>query len=88
MDQKTYYRYGWVSLVQALHVLQLILLLLASFLHLRWFVVGVGDFMGNYTSSIRSKMQSIKDCVERLVFLIRWILAHGEIALLYAKVGG
>jgi hypothetical protein len=85
MDQQTYYGYGWVSLVQALHVLQLILLLLASFLRLRWFVDGVGDFMGNYTSSIRSKMQSIKDCVERLVFLLRWILAHGEIALLYAE---
>ena len=74
-----------MSLVQALHVLQLILLLLASFLRLRWFVDKVGDFMGNYTSSIWSKMQSIKDCVERLVFLIRWILAHGEIALLYAE---
>jgi hypothetical protein len=49
MDQQTYYGYGWVSLVQAVHVLQLILLLLASFLRLRWFVDGVGDFMGNYT---------------------------------------
>ncbi len=85
MDQQTYYGYGWVSLVQTLHVLQIILLLLASFLRLRWFVDGVRDFMGNYTSLIRFKMQSIKDCVERLVFLLRWILAHGEIALLYAK---
>jgi hypothetical protein len=62
MDQQTYYGYAWVSLVQALHVLQLVLLLLASFLCLHWFVDGVGNFMGNCTScSIWSKMQSIKD---------------------------
>ncbi len=86
MDQQTYYGYAWVSLVQALHVLQLVLLLLASFLLLHWFVDGVGNSMGNYTScSIWSKMQSIKDCVERLFILLWWILARGEIALLYAK---
>jgi hypothetical protein len=30
-------------------------------------------------------MQSIKDYVERLLFHLHWILAHGEIALLYAE---
>ncbi len=71
--------------MQALHVLQLVLLLLVSFLCLHWFVDGVSNSMGNHTCLIRSKMQSIKDCVERLFILLRWILAHGEIALLYAE---
>jgi hypothetical protein len=41
--------------------------------------------MGNGTSAIQAKMQDIKECVENLFFLIRWILAHGEIDLLYAE---
>ncbi len=41
--------------------------------------------MGNYASVIRAKMKDIKECVETLFFHIRWILAHGEIALLYAE---
>ena len=58
---------------------------LASYLHLRWFVDRVGDHTGNYTASIRAKMKSIRDCVDSLLFLIRWVLAHGEIALLRAE---
>ena len=30
-------------------------------------------------------MKDIKKCVETLFFHIRWILAHGEIVLLYAE---
>ena len=30
-------------------------------------------------------MQSIRDCVDCLLFLIPWVLAHGEITLLRAK---
>ncbi len=69
MDQQTHYGYAWVSLMQALHVLQLVLLLLANFIRLRWYVDGVGNSIANFTSClIRSKMQSIKDYVERLIF--------------------
>jgi len=86
MDQQTHYGYAWLSLMQALQVLQLVLLLLASFICLRWYVDGVGNSIANFTSCmIRSKMQSIKDYVERLLFHLHWILAHGEIALLYAE---
>ena len=41
--------------------------------------------MGNYASVIRAKMKDIKECIETLFFHIRWILAHGEIVLLYAE---
>jgi hypothetical protein len=65
MDQQTHYGYAWVSLMQALQVLQLVLLLLASFICLHWCVDGVGNSNANFTSCmIRSKMQSIKDYAE------------------------
>jgi hypothetical protein len=85
MDQQTYYGYAWMSLVQGTDVLQLVLLHLASYLRLRWFLDRIGHSMGNYASVIRAKMKDIKECVETLFFHIRWILAHGEIALLYAE---
>jgi hypothetical protein len=85
MDQDTYYGYACVSLMQGMHLLHLVLIHLASYLRLRWFVDRVGDHTGNYTASIRAKMTSIRDCVDSLLFLIRWVLAHGEIALLRAE---
>jgi hypothetical protein len=85
MDQDTYYGYAWMSLVQGMHMLHLVLIHLASYLRLRWFVDRVGDHTGNYTASIQAKMKCIRDCVDSLLFLIRWVLAHGEIAFLRAE---
>jgi hypothetical protein len=62
------------------------LLLLASFSCLRWYVDGAGNPISILTTNmICSKMQSIKEYAEKLLFHLRWILAHGEIALLYAE---
>jgi hypothetical protein len=85
MDQDTYYGYAWMSFVQSMYMFHLVLLHLESYLRLHWFVNQMGNPTGNYTSSIWAKMQSMIDCVDRLVFLIRWVLAHGEIALLCAE---
>ena len=52
MDQQTYYGYAWMSLVQGTDVLQLVLLHLASYLRLRWFLDLIGHSMGNYASVI------------------------------------
>jgi hypothetical protein len=52
MDQQIYYGYAWMSLVQGTNVLQLVLLHLASYLRLRWFLDRIGHSMGNYTSVI------------------------------------
>jgi hypothetical protein len=46
MDQQTYYRYAWTSLAQGMHIFHLVLLHLASYLRLRWFLDRVGDSMG------------------------------------------
>ncbi len=68
-----------------MHILHLVLLHLASYLRLRWFVNRVGDHMGYYSSSIGDEMGRIKGSVDRLFFIIGWISAHGEIALLRAE---
>ena len=66
-------------------MLQLILHHLAIYLQFRWLLDQVGNSMENYTFSIRAKMRCIKDRVGTLLFFMRWILAHGESALLYAE---
>ncbi len=74
-----------MSLMQGMNVLQLVLLHLASYLCLHLFLGRIGHSMGNYNSAIWAKMQEIKKCAETLFFHIGWILAHGEIMLLYAE---
>jgi hypothetical protein len=71
--------------VQGMNALQLVLQYLASYIHLHLFLDQIGNSMGNYTSAIWAKIQDIKECVENIIFLVRWIFAHGEIALLYAE---
>jgi hypothetical protein len=85
MDQQTYYGYAWTSLAQGMHIFHLVLLHLASYLRLRWFLDWMGDSTGYYFTSIWTKMESIKVCVDKVLFLMHWILAHGEIALLQAE---
>jgi hypothetical protein len=84
-DQQTNYGYAWTSLAQGMHIFHLVILHLASYLRLRWFLDRVGNSTGYYSTSIRTKMESIKVCVDKLLFLMHWILTHGEIALLQAE---
>ena len=85
MYQQTHYGYAYIALMQGMYVLQLILHHVVIYLRFPWLLDQVGHSMGNYTYSIRAKMLGIKDCVDTLLFFSRWILAHGEIALLYAE---
>ncbi len=57
MDQQTYCGYAWMSLVQGMNVLQLVLLHLASYLCLHLLLGRIGHSMGNYASEIRAKIQ-------------------------------
>jgi hypothetical protein len=68
MDRQTYYGYTWISLVSGMNVnvIQLVLLHLASYLHLRLFLDWIGHSIGNYTSTIWAKIQDIKECIETL----------------------
>jgi hypothetical protein len=85
MDQQTYYGYAWTSLVQGMHTFHLVFLHLERYLRLQWFLDWVGNSTCYYSLSIRTKMESIKVCVDKLLFLMCWIFAHGKIALLQAK---
>ncbi len=74
-----------MSLVQGMNVLQLVLLHLENYLRLQFFLGRIGHSMGNSASMIHTKMLEIKECAESLFFHIRLILAHSEIAMLYAE---
>jgi hypothetical protein len=71
MDQQTYYRYAWTSLAQGMHIFHLVLLHLASYFHLQWFLDRVGNSTGYYSTSICTKMEIIKVSVDKLLFLMR-----------------
>jgi hypothetical protein len=85
MDQQTYYGYAWTSFAQGMHIFHLVLLHLASYLHLQWFLDQVGNSTWYYSTSIWTKMESIIVCVDKLLFLMRWIRANDEITLLQAE---
>ncbi len=87
MEQETYYRYAQVAVQCVTYILQLILLHQASYVTLRM-TIGQWSGIASMASAIASaqgKMQQIMNAVNRMFFIARWIQAHGEIALLYAK---
>ncbi len=87
MEQETYYRYAEVAVQHVTYILQLILL------HQAWCVTlhaTIGQWSGivSIASAIASawgKVQQIMNAVNQMFFIARWIRAHGEITLSYAK---
>ncbi len=87
MEQETYYRYAEVAVQRVTYILQLILLHQALYVTLRMTIgwwSGIAS-MASAIASARGKMQQIMNAVNQMYFIARWIRAHGEIALLYAK---
>jgi hypothetical protein len=87
MEQETYYRYAEVAVQCVTYILQLILLHQASYVTLRM-TIGRWSGIASMASAIASawgKMRQIMNMVSWMFFIARWIQAHGEIALLYAK---
>ncbi len=69
------------------HILQVILLHQASYVHLcsligQWSRVSAVS-MASAIELARAKMQQLTDAINRLFFVLRWIQSHGEIVLLY-----
>ena len=89
MEQETYYRYAEVAVQRISYILQLILLHRASYVSIclmigRW--SGTGSvIMASAVASARQKMRKILKSVDGMLLMVRWIRAHGEIALLYAE---
>ena len=87
MEQETYYRYAKVAVQRVTYILQLILLHQASYVSLRASISrwsGVAS-MERTVAIARESIEKIMAVVNRLFFVVRWIRAHGEVALLYAK---
>jgi hypothetical protein len=87
IEQETYYRYAEVAVQHVTYILQLILLHQALYVTL-WATIGRWSGIASMASAIASawgKMRQIMNAVNRMFLIARWIRAHGEIALLYAK---
>jgi hypothetical protein len=87
MEQETYYRYAEVAVQHVTYILQLILLHQAWYITLRT-TIGQWSGIASMASAIASawgKMQRKMNVVNQMFFIARWIRAHGEITLSYAK---
>ena len=87
MEQETYCRYAKVAVQHVTYILQLILLHQASYVSLctsitRW--SGIAS-MARAIAIAREKVEKIMAAVNWLFLFVRWIQAHGEVALLYAE---
>ena len=91
MEQETYYRYAEEAVERVVFILHLVLLILhqASYVALRslvgrWSGVSVAN-VTSIVETARAKMKRMLDAVHHLLFVLRWIRALGEIALLHAE---
>ena len=84
MEQETYYRYAEVAVQRVTYILQLILLHQASYVSLHtsitcWSAIAS---MARAIAIAREKVEKIMAAVNWLFLFVRWIRAHGEVALL------
>jgi hypothetical protein len=89
MEQETYYRYAEEAVERVVFILHLVLLHQASYVALRslvgrWSGVSVAN-VASVVETARAKMKRMLDVVHHLLFVLRWIRALGEIALLHAE---
>jgi hypothetical protein len=45
----------------------------------------IGDAMADAVVAVQAKMQHIKNAMENLLLVLKWMKAYGELALLYAE---
>jgi hypothetical protein len=90
MEQETYYRYAEEAVERVVFILHLVLLHQASYVALRslvrrWSGVSAANVARSVVETARAKMKRMLDAVHHLLFVLRWIRALGEIALLHAE---
>ena len=88
MQQEWHYTYSELLLLQALHVATLVSVLSVIYDYYNktisyWGEIGSG--LADTISVARAKMANIRNTIDRLLLLIRWIKSYGEVALLYAE---
>ena len=86
IDRDTYYGYASIAFMQSMYIYQLLLFHLVMY---RYLQRCIALLMGSATSSIATDMQvrmdSIKIFAGRLIMLIPFTLAFGEICYLYVE---
>ena len=90
MEQETYYRYAEEAVERVVFILHLVLLHQASYVALRslvgrWSGVSAANVARSVVETARAKMKRMLDAVHHLLFVLRWIQALGEIALLHTE---
>lgn len=88
MEQEVCYNYAIISVLKAMHIATLASILLVVYNNYKRMVSywdRISDGSNSSISVLRAKMKNIKQQIERLLLLIRWIGSYGEIALLYAE---
>jgi hypothetical protein len=90
MEQETYYyRYAKLAVERVVFILHLVLLNQATYVALcslvgQWSGVSVAN-VASVVKAARAKMKRSMGAVHHLLFVVRWIRAHGKIALLHAE---
>ena len=88
MEQEVHYEVAEEALLQSYDLAQTIMLLLPMYIRLNTLVAQwqhLSDSMTRAIAAARDKLQLIKDAINRLNFLMMWVLAMGQIAFLYAE---
>jgi hypothetical protein len=88
MEQEVYYESAEEAFLKSLHVAQLLCLLLTIYKRFSTLIDNwqrLSSIMVDAIAGVRDKMRQIKIGIDRLIFLMTWIRAHGEVALLYAE---
>ena len=88
MEQEVYYASAEEAISRSLHLAQLLCLLLISYHHYSTMIDNwqrVSNVMADAISSVRDKVHHLRIAIDRLLFLMSWVRAYGEMSLLYAE---
>ena len=89
MEREVYLQYAEDALVRATHIAHLITILFAVYNNLRaqvsQYTTSLTESLADIVSAAEARMLLVKEHLNKLLFLLMWIKAHGEIALLYIE---
>ena len=88
MEQEVYYTHAEDALAQSLYLAQVIALLLTPYHYFSSMMNNWqrhGNIASDVISDVQEKLCQIKERIETMLFLVRWIISYGELSLLYAE---
>ena len=89
MEQEVYYEAAEDALERGVFIAHLIILLLGIYRHYHAMVGRLlisGDaIVTDFVAVVREKFQHVKNTMDNFILLMRWTIAYGELAFLYAE---